>query len=655
MDNAPRLRAPAYLTQIPVDEALAMWLVALRQQGLLERMPAEQVATADALGRVLTGPVMARFSSPAYHACAMDGYAVAATTTYGASETNPVQLVPGQSAWPVDTGDPLPAGCDAVIMIEDADILADGGIEIVSGAVPWQHVRPIGEDIAAGEMLLPAGWTLRGTDLAVLTSAGVGVISVRRRPVVAVVPTGDEVTPLAAIAAAGPMPGQVIESNSLLVASIAAEAGGQASVLPVVPDDPQAIEAAIRTAAATADVVVVSAGSSAGSADHTAAIVRRLGGVVVHGVATRPGKPAILGYGAGRPVLGMPGYPVSAWLTLDNFLRPLLAALLGTAPTQRSVIEARLARRMPSPAGVREYLRVKVGLIGVDYVAAPLSRGAGVLSSLVRADGLVVVSEEREGYEAGETVAVQLLRPRAEIDRGLVAIGSHDLSVDVLADLLGERYPGFSLSSANVGSLAGLQALVRREAHLAGTHLLDEATGEYNISYVARMLPRQRVALVCLANRQQGLIVAKGNPLGLAGVADLLRAGVRFINRQRGAGTRVLLDYELRRQGLAADAIEGYRREVYTHLAVAAEVAGGGADAGMGILAAAQALGLDFVPVASERYELAVPADVFGGAAFEQLLALIRSDEFAARVSRLGGYDTGPTGEVRWVEPLVEE
>jgi putative molybdopterin biosynthesis protein len=267
----------------------------------------------------------------------------------------------------------------------------------------------------------------------------------------------------------------------------------------------------------------------------------------------------------------------------------------------------------------------------------------------------VVVGEAREGYEAGETVAVQLLRPRTEIDRGLVAIGSHDLSVDVLADLLGERYPGFSLSSANVGSLGGLQALARREAHLAGTHLLDEATGEYNTSYVARMLPGQRVALICLANRQQGLIVAKGNPLGLTGVADLLRPSVRFINRQRGAGTRVLLDYELRRQGLAADAIEGYRREVYTHLAVAAEVAGGGADAGMGILAAAQALGLDFVPVASERYELALPADVFAGSAFEQLLALIRSDEFATRVSRLGGYDTAPTGEVRWVEPAVEE
>ncbi len=499
-------RVPPYLQQTPVDEALAQWLGALRQAGVLRAAATETIPTAAARGRVLGGPALAKFSSPAYHACAMDGYAVRAADTHHASETSPVRLELGTQARYVDTGDPLPDGCDAVVMIEDAGTAGPGHIELIAGAAPWQHVRPIGEDIAAGEMLLPGGWRLRGEDVAVLASAGVAEVAVKVRPVVAVVPTGDEILPLAALAGRPPEPGQIIESNSLLAAGIVEDAGGTAVVHPVVPDDPQTIKDAVARAAATADVVVVSAGSSAGSADHTSRTIADLGRVVVHGVASRPGKPVILGIAAGKPALGMPGYPVSAWLSLDAFLRPLLSEILGLAGPARQVLTARLARRMPSPAGVREYLRVKVGRIGGEYVAAPLSRGAGVLSSLVRADGMVVVPEEREGYEAGERVAVELLRPLAEIDLSLVAIGSHDMSLDVLADMFRSIHPGHSLGSANVGSLGGLQALGRGEAHLAGTHLLDEASGDYNRSYVKRLLPDRRVALLCLALREQGLV-----------------------------------------------------------------------------------------------------------------------------------------------------
>ncbi|MDP2871613.1 MAG: molybdopterin biosynthesis protein [Bacillota bacterium] len=649
-DGAGARRTP-YLSQVPLEQARERWFAAVRAAGGLGLMPPERIDTAGALGRVLAEPAFARFSSPSYHACAMDGFAVRAADTFGAGEGSPrVLAVPGAARY-VDTGDPLPPGCDAVIMIEDVHIGGTAGaIEILAPAAPWQHVRPIGEDVAAGEMLLPSGWRLRGSDLAVLTAAGLSRIEVRRRPRVVVVPTGDEIVALGDFGERQPAAGEIVESNSLLVRGVAAECGADAAVTPVVGDRPAEIRATVLDALDRADVVVLSAGSSAGSEDFAAGVLGEVGEVLVHGVATRPGKPVILAVSGGKPVLGMPGYPVSAWLCLDNFLRPLLAAMLGTAPEARERVRARLTRRLASPLGVREYLRVRLGRVGGEFVAAPLARGAGVLSSLVRADGLVVVPPGLQGYEAGAVVETELLRPRDEVERAVVAIGSHDLALDVLADLFRARHPGCSLASINAGSLGGLQALARGEAHIAGSHLLDEASGEYNVSYVRRMLPGLRVALFCLALRQQGLLVAPGNPRGIAAVEDLAGRGLRLINRQRGAGTRVLLDFLLRQAGIDPAAIKGYERVVYTHLAVAAEVAAGGADAGLGILAAARAAGLDFVPLASEPYELVIPARSWEDPLVQELLDVARGEDFRRVMNGLGGYDTSVSGEVRWIE-----
>lgn len=644
-------RRGRFLSQVPVEEALERWLAALEAAGALRLAEPEEVPTDQALGRVLAEPAVAAFSSPSYHACAMDGYAVAAASTFGASETSPVILeVPGGARY-VDTGDVLPEGCDAVIMIEDVQELPADRIEIRAAAAPWQHVRPIGEDVAAGELLLPAGWLLRAADLAVLTSTGVGRVTVRRRPVVALIPTGDEIRPLAALGSKPPAAGEIVESNSLLVAGAAAEAGAVARVLDVVPDDPAAVRRSLEEAIASADVVVLGAGSSAGSGDFSAAVLREAGEVVVHGVAARPGKPVILGLAGGRPVLGMPGYPVSAWIALDCFLRPLIARMLGRAADVRERAAAVLSRRVASPLGVNEYLRVKLARVGGSLVAAPLARGAGVLSSLVRADALVAIPPTRQGFDAGAAVDAELLRSRESVERTVLAIGSHDLALDVLADHFARACPGCSLASVNAGSLAGLQALARGEAHIAGSHLLDERTGEYNRSYVRRVLPGRRVALFCLALREQGMLVRPGNPLGLKAPADLARAGVRLINRQRGAGTRVLLDYLLREAGVGQRAVEGYDRTVYTHLAVAAEVAGGGADAGLGILAAARAFGLDFVPVAAERYELVIPETSWDQPLVRRLLEVAGSAAFREAVAALGGYDLSANGELVWVQP----
>lgn len=644
-----------YLEDIPLGEALARWRQALDEAGLGQPCGGETVALEDGAGRVTAEPVWASISSPHYHASAMDGYAVRAEHARGASETRPVRLCVGREAFYVDTGDPLPAGTNAVIMVEDVQLIArDEGqeIEILAAVAPWQHVRPMGEDMVATELILPANHLLRPQDIGAAAGSGHAELVVRQRPRVAILPTGTElVAPGSAL-----HPGNIIEYNSLVLGAMVREWGGEVVRLPMLADDYAAIRDRVLEAARAYDLVIVNAGSSAGSEDFTARIIQELGRVLVHGIAIRPGHPVILGLvrvpGAGgatptwTPVIGLPGYPVSAAMTCELLVKPTLAAWLGQPVPERPSIEATLTRKVVSPEGEEEYLRVTVGQVGERVVATPLATGSGVLMSLVRADGLVRIPRGVQGYEPGGTVRVDLLRPPEQVRRTIVAIGSHDLTLDLLADELGRRYPGRSLSSANVGSLGGLLALSRAEAHLAGSHLLDEATGEYNVAYIRRLLPGTKTIILGFVHRVQGLIVPKGNPKGIQGLADLARPDVSFINRQRGAGTRVLLDYRLRQLGISPSAVQGYERQEFTHLAVAAAVASGAADCALGILAAARALHLDFVPVDEEEYDLIIPAAFFESEILAPLLAIIRDPAFAARVTSLGGYATPRIGQV---------
>jgi putative molybdopterin biosynthesis protein len=651
-------RAP-FIRDVPAAEALAAWLDALERRRLEPvEMPLDR-----ALGRVTAAPVWALRSSPAYDAAAMDGIAVRAADTLGATETAPRSL-PHFAV--VDTGDALPEGFDAVVMREQ--LHWEGGVPEVRGAAaPWQHVRTIGEDVSATELLLPEGHRLRPVDLAAAAGAGHMRLAVRRAPRVVVIPTGDEVRPLGV----EPAPGELVDTNSLMLVAQAREAGCEATAVPIVRDDPAAIRAAVEDAATRADLVVVVAGSSAGRDDHTAAVVEAAGRLLVHGVAVKPGHPVVLGTipaaaaaagpapaagaaapaagadaddaaprGAGAvPVLGAPGYPVSAALTFEIFALPLLAALEGTAHAARPRARARLARRLASSLGTDDWVRVRLGRVGGGLVATPLPRGAGVLTSLVRADGLLVVPAALEGHDAGEEVDVRLLRDLDAVERTIVAIGSHDPVLDLAASLLRARDPELTLVSGPVGSLGGLVALRDGLCHLAGCHLLDPATGEYTLPWIRRVLGDRPVEVVRLVHREQGLIVAPGNPQGVGGLDDVAR--LRYVNRQRGAGTRVLLDHELARRGLEPGAIDGYEREEPTHLAVAAAVAAGRADAGLGVLAAARAFGLDFVPVAHEPFDLVMAP---GEPAVAPLLALIADDGFKAQVEALGGYSVAETG-----------
>ncbi len=627
-----------FVHDVPAAEATAAWRHACQGAGCPDRVEAVTVPVGVALGRVTAEPVWARRSSPDYDAAAMDGIAVRATDTYGAAESTPVVLHPGQFDV-VDTGDPVPAGRDAVVMREHVHH-SPAGAELRAAVAPWTHVRHVGEDVAATELLLPSGHRLRPYDLAAAAAAGLTELLVRRTPRITVIPTGDEIRAVGEPLGAGEIP----ETNSLMLSAQARQLGVAATVTAVVPDRPALLAAAVHDAAAVSDLVIVLAGSSAGRDDWTAQVVADEGVLAVHGVAVRPGHPVVLGVVDATPVLGAPGFPVSAALTFDIFAAPLLAGLEGAAPVRRPTTTARLARKLASQAGSDDWVRVRLGVVGGQVVATPLPRGAGVLTSLVRADGLLVVPAGLEGHHAGEQVEVELLRGLDEVSRSIVAIGSHDLVLDLAASALRERDPGLTLVSSNVGSLGGLAAVRDGLCHVAGSHLLDPATGAYTLPYLDRVLGEGKGAVVRLVHRQQGLIVAPGNPLGLSGVTDLARDGLRYVNRQRGAGTRVLLDHELSRLGVATADVTGYGREESTHLAVAAAVAAGRVDTGLGIRAAAAAFGLDFVPVAEEPYDLVTTPETLGSGVLDPLLALLDDPAFRASVEALGGYSTAETG-----------
>ncbi|WP_003544422.1 molybdopterin biosynthesis protein [Desulfotomaculum nigrificans] len=639
-----RTRRDVYLNDKPWEEALAEYLQHLAAKGALQPGTPEVIPTEQALGRVTAEPVFAQISSPHYNASAMDGIAVDSAITFGASDATPKRLQLGDKAQVVDTGDPIPPGCDAVIMIEDVHFVTDDVFEITSAAAPWQHVRAIGEDVVATEMILPANHTVRPVDIGGILAGGVGEIKVHPRPRVALLPTGTElVQPGTEL-----KPGDIVEYNTRVFGAMIETWGGEPMRRPITIDDWDQLKNTIMTAVEEADVVVINAGSSAGREDFTADLIRELGTVLTHGAAIKPGKPVILGEIKGKPVIGVPGYPVSAALCMELFVRPIIYRKLGSTPPPPQTTSAIISRKMPSPMGVEEFIRVKLGQVGEKIVATPISRGAGVIMSMVRADGMLRVPRLSEGFRAGDTVTVELMRPLEEVRQTTVIIGSHDMALDVLANHLRRKFPAASLSSANVGSLGGLSAIKRGECHCAGTHLLDEETGDYNVSYVKRLLGDRPVVLVNLVYRQQGLMVAKGNPLGIKGLEDLTREGIRFINRQRGAGTRILLDYRLQQLGIDPDSIYGYNREEYTHMAVAAAVASGAADAALGIKAAANALGLDFVPVVEERYDLCIPGEFWDTPYITRLLEVMATSEFRQQVAALGGYDLRDCGGVMY-------
>ena len=612
-----------YLSVISLAEARALVERSFPAIPGVVRVP----VTAGTVGRITAAPIFARFSVPAIHLSAMDGIAVRSAETLGASEQNPVTL-PGAAR--VNTGNIVPAGYDAVVMIED--VWVDGETYTVRKPVsPWQHIRPVGEDIGESEMILSSHHRIRPQDVGALANYGVtevDVLNVRA----GLIPTGSELVPAGVM----PPPGKVVESNTLMAASVLAEAGVEAHRYPIVPDDPDRIRDAVRRGVAENDILLVSAGSSAGTRDYTADIVRDLGEVLAHGVAIKPGKPVIVGRVEGKPVIGLPGYPLAAATVLRELVMPLVARY-GLPVREPGHVAARLTTSLQSDIGTDEFVLLSVGKIGDRWVAVPQSRGAGIQMSAVRANGYLRIPEDMEGAEAGKTVDVRLTVPRAEAEEAVLITGSHDPALDYLADLVRPR--GVDVHSTHLGSMGGVIALKKEECHAAPMHLLAP-DGTYNTYYLERYMPGADLALLCVAERQQGVISRDGLSFD-----DL--PGRTFINRQKGSGTRMLLDHTLAARGIDPASIPGYGREATTHLAVALAVRTGEADAGMGVYSAAKALDLAFVPVATERYELAMHRAMLDDPGIAALVETVSSAAFKRVLRDLGGYETDETGVLR--------
>lgn len=629
-----------YLENTPPDEAIAIYLEAIK--GISEKKY-ETVAVEKSLGRITKKAEYANYSSPFYNAAAMDGIAVVSDSTKGASERTPLVLRKEKDFIVVDTGDPIKAPYDAVIMAEDVIEIEEDSVQILAAASAWQHVRPIGEDIVSGEMLIPSCHKIRPIDIGVLISGGITEIEVIKIPRVAIFPTGTELIELGCI----PKEGDIIESNSRMFEAMVTVNGAEAYRYPSVEDSYEKIKAAVEAAVDKFEIVIINAGSSAGTEDYTVHVLRELGNVIIHGVAIKPGKPIILAVVKGKPVIGLPGYPVSAYIGFENFVKPVMSLFTGEQISDNNVVEAVISKRIISSLKHREYIRVKVGQVGDKLIASPLARGAGAAMSLVRADGFCVIEQNCEGVEAGDTVRVELYRSIQEIRNTLVAIGSHDLILDIISDLMSAHFLESHLSSTHIGSMGGIMALKRGEAHIAPVHLLDEETGEYNVPYIRKMF-EEPMAIIKGVKRIQGLIIKKGNPLNLKTISDLKNC--RYVNRQRGAGTRILFDYKLKMAGIDATEIKGYDREAATHMAAAALVASDSADAAMGVISAAKALHLDFIEIGEEEYDFAVPVRYLELKELKVFVEILKSSEFHEIIQKIGGYGMEECGKIIGIE-----
>lgn len=628
-----------YLSNLALDKARQEYIERLKAMGFKSRT--ERIKVQDACGRVTSQPVYAKICAPHYAASAMDGAALNAKDSFGATETRPVTL--GEDKFTVvDTGDPVPEDCDAVIMVEDIVKNDDGSITIHAPAAPWQHIRQIGEDICAGEMILPSYMKVSPSAIGAMIAGGVLELEVIKKPVVGIIPTGDEIIP----PCENPRPGDILEFNSSIFSAMLRKWGAEARSYPIVPDEFDRIKAAVSAALEDCDMLILNAGSSAGREDYSAAVIAELGEVVCHGIAIKPGKPAILGLRNEKPVLGVPGYPVSGIIVIEELLKPLIEQWFHTSADSKKYAEAVLTKSVLSGFKYQEFIRVRMGYVENKLTASPLSRGSGVVSSFMKADGILELPQGTEGYEAGERVQVRLLQSEEKLKNTLVIIGSHDPLIDELSEIMHRENENVFLSSTHVGSMGGIMAIRRGEAHVGGCHLLDTESGEYNLSYMRKYFPNRDAKLVRCVGRLQGLMISAGNPLNIREFKDIAGENVRFVNRQKGSGTRILTDYLIKDKGLEPDKIYGYDREELTHTSVAAQIASGSADAGMGIYSAAKLYNLDFLPICTEEYDLIIPDYACESPQVKALITALKGEKFKKRLEELGGYTLSSPGEI---------
>jgi len=642
-----------YLNKISLQEAKHRIDNAVLGEKIIFQQRAEIIAVEKSLNRITSEAVYAKRSSLHYTAAAMDGIAVHSSDTENASEKNPVILTNDKDFVYINTGQPLPEGFDAVIKIEDvvpvepvkAKQLSNQleRIQIYKSVFPGVNIRNIGEDIVSHQLILTINHKIRAMDIGALMAGGLKKIKVRQKPRVAVIPTGEElVSPETKEIKAG----DILDFNSRMLSNYVIQWGGKPVIYPIVRDIKEDLVNMLNKARKENDIVTVIAGTSAGSKDFTVKALEELGELLFHGVAIMPGKPTLAGVIQSVPVIGLPGYPVSFLIAAWEFVSPLIHKSLGLEPKKRKTTSVFMGRKVVSRLGNEEFLRVKLAKIEDKVMAYPLNRGAGVISSLVEADAFVRISPFSEGLALRESAEAELLEEDLNLANTIVIIGSHDLILDVLKNELQNYSPEFCLSSFHTGSMGGLLALKQGVAHLATSHLLDVQTEEYNFPYIRRLLRGHEIVVINMAFRQQGLMVPKGNPKNIRGINDLTRDDISYINRQKGSGTRVLLDYLLAKNNINPNEINGYFQEEFTHLMVASAVANQRVDTGLGIYSAARAFQLDFIPLIKERYDLIIPKKYLDSNGIKKMLEIIKTNHFKEQVMGLGGYDLSQCGQI---------
>ncbi|MCS7233823.1 MAG: molybdopterin biosynthesis protein [Synergistetes bacterium] len=616
-----------YLKRVlPREEALKCWLSSLNPSPIGE----EKISLKEALGRVTSRAVFATISSPPLKLSGMDGFALRSCQTVKATENNPVII---DDYIPVNTGFPITQEYDAVLPKEEA-LFEGTSLKILRSLRTGENIRFPGESFSQGELLLESCRRIGFQELQLIAASGINELWVWKKPKVCFIPVGNELAPI----------GEELknrlayESNSLMLEALIKEWGGDVVVKDILHDDYEEILNSLRREIDSYDIVIIGAGSSKGEKDFTAEVIAALGEIVVEGIACKPGKPLILGKVKEKPVVGLPGYPVSAWVGLNFFVNPLISAYLGVPPFRPDKIEAYLSKGLVSTEGIEEVIRVRLGKVSGRWVAVTLPRGAGNISSLGKADGYALIPRNVIELERGSKIEVNLLRKREELEGTILFIGSHDLSLDIISDEISKLYPGFRFVSVHIGSLGGLFALKNREAHISGIHLFDDKAEKYNIPYIEKHLTGEAVEIIKFLYREQGLMVKPGNPKRIKSLLDLTREDIVFVNRQRGSGTRILFDYLLKKEGISSSSIKGYDDEEFTHLGVAIRVASGNADVGIGIYSAAKILGLDFIPLFEEEYDLITLKEHLVLPQVRILLDILDSPSFKNRVLSLGGY-----------------
>jgi putative molybdopterin biosynthesis protein len=611
----------------------------------LSPLAAEQVMLAAALGRVLAHDVVAAVDAPPFDRSNVDGFALRAADAMNASDTAPKRLtlnreviacgfapaleVKSGTATTIATGGVIPRGADAVAMVEYTELIDDGvpAIELRRAIAPGQFVSYAGSDIARGETLLRRGARIGSREIGMLAACGLAKVDVVRRPKVAVLSTGNEL-----VAPGEPLrPASVYDSNGAIIAAAVAELGGEPVLFGAFPDDETALEKAVRSALESCDIVVLSGGTSKGAGDLSHLVVSKLGqpGILVHGVALKPGKPLCLGVVSGKPIVVLPGFPTSAIFTFHAFVAPVLRAWAGLPPDAAETVTARIPVRIASELGRQEFALVAL-VRGTDgALAFPTAKGSGSVTSFSQADGFIAIDALASALDAGTQANVTLIGSAARAP-DLVIMGSHDIALDAVVGALSER--GFSARVLAVGSQGGVAAAQRGECDIAPVHLIDPVSGKYNVHLAGnglRLVPGWR--------RMQGIIFRNGDARFDGRSADAaLKAALEdpsclMVNRNAGAGTRVLIDKLLDGARPA-----GYANQPKSHNAVAAAVEQGRADWGVGIAPVAKLYGLGFIPVAPEHYDFLLVESRGERPGVQAFLAALRDGKTRARIEALG-------------------